>query len=116
MKERIKVIKATKERIIVKDITNELKYIQKKIDGYIECFDIGIGLTIICDEVGKIKNLPQNIMVMSNNRIVDIICGNCIICRYNEKGEFTSLNEEDINKLMNDPDFYVYRTVKVGEL
>jgi len=77
-------------------IRNNLKEKQKIVDGYIEytyidgCDDVAI----ICNEEGKINNLPFNRDIGH-----DIICGNFIIVGDDpEVGEDRSLTEDQIEK------------------
>ena len=55
-------------------VDNELKPLQEIVEGYIEVIKYQ-DLLIICNEEGKIQNLPENI-IFGN----DIICGTVIIC------------------------------------
>lgn len=102
MKEKIiKVIKINDNNVEVKKVENELHYLQKEVGGLIECFDIAPYMTIICNEEGKIFNMTPNLSIVTNGRLVEILCGPLIICKYNEDGEFESLKEEEIEEIMS---------------
>ena len=45
---------------ILTDINNNLKALQNAVGGYIETFTIGDGMTVICNEEGRILGLPYN--------------------------------------------------------
>lgn len=114
MKEKfIKVIVVTKDKIQVKRIENNLKSLQEIVEGYIECFDIKDNHTIICNEEGKIMNLEPNLYVIHKGIIIEILCGNLIICNVDKNGEFASLTDEEIEILKNNYDFMLCREVEI---
>lgn len=84
MKERIKVIiKHPNEEIgHVSYIRNTLEAFQATVDGYIETIPCG-NAVIICNEEGKIRNLPANFVY--TNITEDLIRGTVVVC--GEDGE-----------------------------
>ena len=82
------------ERFI--EIEHSLEAKQKFVDGYIEVIGIGNGIDLVCNEEGKIKHLQPNVAWIEDEKVIDIICGNCLLCRYNDKGDFVSIKDEDV--------------------
>lgn len=73
-------------------IDSDLETLQGMVGGYIECVDLSDSATLVCNEEGKLYNLPANRRL--NN---DIICGRCFIVGQNFECEnFLSLSQEDI--------------------
>lgn len=113
MKEKfIKVIKFTNEKVEVKRIENTLKSLQEQVEGYIECFETP-NHTIICNEEGKIMDLEPNLLILANNRLVEVLCGNLILCNTDKNGEFASLTDEEIENITNNKEITKYRMVKI---
>lgn len=84
----------------VETITNELKTLQKMVDGYIQIlypFDVPVGL--VCNEEGKIHNLPLNRALRDGSgRLYDIISGTFLVVGLdNEEGEIRSLTSEEMD-------------------
>lgn len=87
----------------VKEIDGSLEGMQKIVGGLIELYcpfeDEAVG--IVLNEEGKLLGLDQNRMVMIDHRIVDILCGPAFIVSLDsEDGDFTSLSDEQIKRLM----------------
>lgn len=81
-------------------ISNTLRAKQKFVGGTIQCISLGDGLDLICNDDGKILGLPPNrAWVGDDGQICDIIVGNCIVCRH-QGAEFTSINDEDVEKVL----------------
>lgn len=60
------------------NISCSLKNLQKTVEGHIETISIGEGITIICNEEGKIRKLQPNFYV-GTGYWADVICGTAII-------------------------------------
>ena len=80
----------------VQVIENSLEGIQQIVQGYIECVTLrdkaGEDLVLICNEEGKIRNLPMNAMIPE---IDDMIFGTFLIAG-TDRDEFASLTDEQI--------------------
>ncbi|MFV0249715.1 MAG: DUF3846 domain-containing protein [Bacilli bacterium] len=76
-----------------KEIINDLKSLQKEVDGLIEMIDIDNNICLVCNEEGKLLNMDLN-RVVGN----DIIAGTFFISRFNEAGDLVSLTKEQIEK------------------
>ena len=68
------IIKRTDEEIGHKTaISNTLKNLQTHVGGYIECVTLSPELVIICNEEGRIRNLPYNCRIAGVDFYGDII-------------------------------------------
>lgn len=78
----------------VRIIENSLEDVQQIVQGYIECVTLydkaGENLVLICNEEGKIRNLPMNAMIPE---IDDMIFGTFLIAG-TDRDEFASLTDE----------------------
>lgn len=78
-----------------------LEEMQEAVGGLIEVispFDDDICL--VCNEEGKINNLPLNRAIKDGETIMDIIAGTFFICGAGEE-DFTSLNGYQVEKYMD---------------
>lgn len=65
--------------------------------GLIAVVSITDEIDVICNDEGKLKNLPINRFLISDDGVVlDMIVGNIMCVRHNSEGEFTSIKEDDI--------------------
>ena len=97
MENKIKAIlvKIEKEPEVI-EMNTELETLQHYGGGYVQCYNFDKGVSILCDEEGKIKGLPMNRKV--NN---DFIVGDFLIVADDiENEDFTSLTSEQIDKYM----------------
>lgn len=76
-------------------VEDSLPTYQKIVGGYIEHFDSIDGIEFFCNEEGKLKNLPEN-LISTNG---DVICGTVFAVRANSAGEFQSLTHKDLFEL-----------------
>jgi hypothetical protein len=77
------------EKILKVDVKHQLEELQALVKGYIElvpCTEVG--KVMICNEEGKLQNLPLNIMAtkLMEHKGCDFICGNALV-----------LNADDFN-------------------
>ena len=84
------LIKKPGHEPVYREIENSLESLQSIVGGYIEAIRFNEYL-LICNEEGKLKNLPANILYRN-----DIIVGNIIVCR---------MGEEDFKSLKNYGDY-----------
>ena len=88
-----------KKKPEVVDIPNDLKSFQKEVGGYIEViypFTDMVG--IICNEEGKLLNLPENRILRDSHGIpYDVICGNFLVVGLDED-DFIDLSDKYIKK------------------
>jgi hypothetical protein len=87
------IIKKPGESCRIKEISNTLKSFQRIVGGRIQVVPWFDNMAIICNEEGKVNNLPFNIRING-----DIICGTVIIAGI--EGEiFTDLPEYILDRL-----------------
>jgi|GEM_PF-1511289 len=89
------VIKRVGEPAIVEEIENNLNALREIVDGYIEMpfnHDFPKGVSIVCNEEGKLKGLQPNIHWGDS----DVICGNFLITSHNRSGIAISLTDEQV--------------------
>lgn len=79
----------------LKKVENTLNYFQKLIGGCIEVTSLGDKLLLICDEEGKMKGLEPNILIPQ-----DVIVGNVMIVKDTRTGDFGSIKEKEIDKIL----------------
>lgn len=84
-------------------IENTLEAKQKFVGGTIQgiCFDREHKLDIILNDDGKLIGLPLNRAWIIDNIVVDIIVGEAFICRHDDKGNYCSIQEEDLDIIFN---------------
>lgn len=76
-------------------LENTLKAKQDFVKGSIQTIHIE-DIVIICNEEGKLLQLPPNrALVNEAGEPLDILCGNILAVRHNGSGEFTSIEPED---------------------
>ena len=105
-KNEIKVIiKEPDKQPVVTNITNSLRKFQKIIGGYIQVIPLGYdndannptAIFLLCDEDGKLKELPYNLSANGYN-----IVGTVIILGYNQnKGGWCDVPQELISSKIN---------------
>lgn len=106
MNEEIRVLviepgKNPEERMI----QNDLKTLQELVGGYIETVPMKFRyanstetdrVELICNEEGKLMNLPRNQYIRELN--YDVICGTFVLAGAGEE-DFTSLTDDQIRRL-----------------
>ncbi len=74
MSKKIKVIIKQPGRVpYVTNISDRLENLQKTVDGYIETVTVADDLVIICNEEGRLKNMPYNCTVCGVDFVGTII-------------------------------------------
>ena len=87
------------KKAVVKTIDGSLEGMQKVVGGLIEMIPIDDrGSCLICNEEGKINDLPLNrALVDKDGRVTDIIAGTFFVCGTDEEN-FASLNDAAAEK------------------
>lgn len=98
--DKIKVLRIKPEEVPeVVTIENNLKNLQKEVEGFIQIvypFEEEVG--IVCNEEGKINGLPLNRTIYNEEgQAIDIISGNMLIVGLGEE-DFRDLSPEEIKK------------------
>ena len=78
-----------------KEIENTLEDIQKEVGGYIQICYLDNDLLAVVDEEGLLKDLPDNLWLPRYGAIK----GNVIFVKDDNKGDFESLTDEQIETL-----------------
>lgn len=91
--EIICVIKDPGERPIVASIPNTLEALQKAVDGYIETVTIASDLVLICNEEGRLLDLPDNCTVCGVNFVGSILAAGV------NRDTFVSLTPDQIRTI-----------------
>lgn len=79
------------------DIENTLEALQEAVGGFIETVFITHSLVIVCNEEGKLKQLPPNRTMFwkfKGETASDTICGDFIVCGF-KNAEFRSLTARE---------------------
>lgn len=92
----MKVYGFTENKNGVMEIGESLKAEQEFVGGHIEVYCIGNHLDVVCNDEGKINGLELRVAHIEDNRILEVIAGDCFVCRHNDEGEFESIKDEDI--------------------
>lgn len=74
---------------------NELEAFQQFVGGYIETITFSTDHLLICNEEGKLLDLPYNI-----NFLGEEIVGPCMIVGYDREGNFRSVKGSHVSCLM----------------
>ena len=84
----------------VADINSSLEGMQKTVGGWIEAvYPFEEEVCIICNEEGKLNNMPLNRALRYEGQITDIISGPCFICSC-DKANFGSLSQAQQQKYL----------------
>ena len=78
------------------DLDNTLEAMQKFVGGLIECItlsDTGSEVTLVCNDEGKLLELPPNRMLWGG---ADYLAGSGFIAGTDSEGNMTSLTAEEI--------------------
>lgn len=86
------------EPAVVEEIDSGLRDSQEFVGGFIEMVSIEPGVYIVCNEMGKLQGLLPNRTIFDG---MDVIAGNCFLCRVDGDGNCVSLTEDDIEKYKN---------------
>lgn len=95
----MKVFAFRKDYLGQMELESTLEAEQKFVGGLIEVVAIAPGLDLVCNEEGRINSMEPRAVLMDGNDLVDIICGDCFVCRSNEEGEFVSIKDSDVKTI-----------------
>lgn len=93
------VVKNIGKQAEIVEIKNELKPLQQIVGGYIEVLPLSNEILMVCNEEGKLKDLPVNFKLNINGH-TDFIVGNVLFVGRNDV-DFDSLSDEQIKVLYN---------------
>lgn len=92
----MKVLAFIGDTMCFQEIEDTLEAEQKFVGGLIEAVAITEEIDLICNEEFLLQRLEPRVAIDNGEYPPTIICGDCFICRHNRKGEFESIQEEDI--------------------
>ena len=83
------------------EIENTLEALQAYVDGYIEVVPLTKKICVICNDEGKLKDLPVTAWLTARGGItaLDALCGPLIICRTTDDGEFADIQPGDTDEV-----------------
>ena len=90
------IIKEVGKEPRVEQVENDLATFQNLVGGYIEAVSTGQNICLVCNEEGKLNNLPDNFPIGN-----DVIAGTGVFVAYGNDGEFADLSDEQIEILTN---------------
>lgn len=74
-------------------VDNTLKALQNLVGGYIETVELDHGVCLICNENGKIIDLPENFWAPWDDTIV----GTAVFVSFDDDGNFAGISDEQID-------------------
>lgn len=96
MKEIKILVKQVGKEAELRTIPNELEALQTLVGGYIECVPVGWGISVLCNEEGRIAGEEYNCCFSGREFVGDI-------CFANSKGSgFASLTAKQIGYIKDD--------------
>lgn len=81
----------------IMEIENKLEAEQKFVGGHIEVVSVTPELDLVCNEEGKFNGMNPVAAWLDGEQVLDVIYGNCFVCRWNEEGEFVSIEDSDVD-------------------
>lgn len=79
-------------------IENTLKALQEYVGGLIQAVSLTPEIIVICNDEGKIQQLPPNRAWVESSGVVDFFAGS-IFCVRRSGDEFTSIQPEDVAEI-----------------
>lgn len=94
LEEKVKclLVKPNEEPKVI-EIPNTLESFQNVVGGLIEVVRLSETVYLVCNEEGKLLNLPFNREIFSGK---DYIAGDFIICAFDKNEDPTSLDKEEL--------------------
>lgn len=80
----------------IMEIGDDLQSYRNFVGGSLEVYCIGNSLDIVLNQEGRLKGLELRVEYIEGDRIIQVIAGDCFVCRHDEYGKFISINDEDI--------------------
>lgn len=82
------------------EISNTLDAFQNYVGGVIQVILLNGVVDVICNEEGKVMGLPVNRALLDDNgKPVDIFVGDIVAVRHDEEGNFTDIQESDMETI-----------------
>ncbi len=93
------ILLRTNNDVDVIEYKDDLKELQRIINGYIEYYLIDKNLYLIIDEEGKLKCLDVN-KNASKLAKYDTIVGNVLVVKTNDTGDVKTMSKDDIKNII----------------
>lgn len=84
------------EQVMIQEITEGIKQINKLVDGSLECYQLGKDYTLFCNQEAIVRDLPVN-----SHFAQGIIKGPFVIAKKEVNGSMIGLDESDIRWITN---------------
>lgn len=87
------------------DIEDSLETVQDFVGGQIDVYSVTDDLDLVLNGEGLINGLDVRAVVLGEGEIINerniraVIQGDCFVCRHNEKGDFVSIEDGDIETI-----------------
>jgi len=78
-------------------VENQLDALQALVGGNIEAVPLEGGLTLVCNEEGKLLDLPANTIIPE---IGDWVAGTFFVTKTTDDGEFASLTDGQVKRVV----------------
>lgn len=95
---RVLLVEPNKEPCVI-DVVHRLDELQRVIGGYVQMLPLSKDVVILCDEDGRLKQLPFNRTIRIKGFDIPIV-GKFLVCAVNDT-DFDSLSEEQIEEWRN---------------
>ena len=110
MEKKIKILlKKVGKRTELLEVENKLETWNELVAGFIQVISVDENVLLVCNDDGKILNLPINIFRIWDEKVIDCINGNFFLASA-ESEDFASLSPELIErwiKKIDEPEFFV---------
>lgn len=90
------IIKEVEKNPRIEVIENDLETLKSIVGGYIEVVRLEDDILLICNEEGKLKDLPPNFSTG-----YDVIVGTAIFVSFDGTDDFTSLSDIQVLTIMD---------------
>ena len=79
------------------EIENDLRSKQKFVGGLIEVIRLTEEIDLIVNEEYLLNGSEPRLLIYENDEIVNVVMGDCFVCRNDREGNFTDIMREDIS-------------------
>ncbi len=80
----------------IMEIGDDTEVFHEFVGGQLEAYCIGNGLYVILNEEGRLEELSPRAVHYEWGNIMQVIVGDCFVCRFDDNGMFSSVREDDI--------------------
>ncbi len=80
----------------IMEIGDDTEVLHEFVGGRLEAYCIGNGLYVILNEEGRLEELSPRVVHYEWGNIMQVIVGDCFVCRFDDNGMFSSVREDDV--------------------